>query len=265
MDHKNSKLKKSCRKELAYILKKEAAIRRQAEKKPAEWKSALAKKIPDKVTGSLQTAFGKAFSIIFEKGTAIISKIYNEDDLDQNHKIQDYTIRIKGSRRELKRMRKMAEKSNLVNTALTTAEGAGLGLLGIGMPDIVVFTGVLLRGAYECAMQYGYDYNQPRERYLILCMMEAALSRRDKWVMANGEVNRLLSADCSPTDMELVDQIKHTSDAFAMDMLLLKFVQGLPLIGIIGGLGNPVYYNKIVGYIRLKYYKRYLLGLLNMN
>ncbi len=38
----------------------------------------------------------------------------------------------------------------------------------------------------------------------------------------------------------------------------MKFIQGLPVVGIIGGMGNPVYYRKIMDYIQLKYKKRYL-------
>ena len=44
-------------------------------------------------------------------------------------------------------------------------------------------------------------------------------------------------------------------------MLLLKFVQGLPVIGVLGGAANPVYYRKILTYVQLKYKKRYLLRL----
>ena len=44
------------------------------------------------------------------------------------------------------------------------------------------------------------------------------------------------------------------------DMLVLKFIQGLPVVGIVGGLSNPVYFNKIMEYVRLKYHKRYLLN-----
>lgn len=263
MSYKKSPLQTSCNKELAYIQRKEAMLHRQARKEPADWKQKLSDKVPEKVRVSLQSAFGKAFSIVFEKGTSVITKTYNQDALEQRHKIQDYTIQVKGSRRELKRIRKMVEKSNFANSALTTAEGAGLGILGIGMPDIIVFTGVLLRGAYECSVQYGYDYNLPRERYLILCMMETALLRKDRWEQANQRVDRLLSSDNDPAESEMKEQIKRTSDAFAMDMLLLKFVQGLPIAGIIGGLGNSVYYNKIMKYIQLKYYKRYLLNLQN--
>lgn len=42
-------------------------------------------------------------------------------------------------------------KSNALNTVLTTAEGIGLGVLGIGLPDIMIWTTVLLRGIYASA------------------------------------------------------------------------------------------------------------------
>ena len=45
-----------------------------------------------------------------------------------------------------------------------------------------------------------------------------------------------------------------------MDMLLLKFIQGAPVIGIFGGAGNPVYYSRVMEYVKVKYQKRYLLG-----
>ena len=57
------------------------------------------------------------------------------------------------------------------------------------------------------------------------------------------------------------EQTGRTADAFAMDMVLLKFVQGLPVVGILGGAGNPLYYNKVIKYAELKYRKRYLLKL----
>ena len=44
-------------------------------------------------------------------------------------------------------------------------------------------------------------------------------------------------------------------------MLLLKFIQSLPVVGMIGGMGNPVYYHKVMKYAGLKYRKRYLCGL----
>jgi len=58
---------------------------------------------------------------------------------------------------------------------------------------------------------------------------------------------------------QIEKQIKETASAFAVDMLLLKFIQGLPVVGVIGGAANPVYYNKVIKYVQLKYRKRYLL------
>ncbi len=54
-----------------------------------------------------------------------------------------------------------------------------------------------------------------------------------------------------------------TADAFALDMLLAKFVQGIPVAGILGGISNPIYYRRILDYVQLKYQKRYLLQKIN--
>lgn len=61
-------------------------------------------------------------------------------------------------------------------------------------------------------------------------------------------------------EKELKQQIERTANAFATEMLVTKFIQGLPVVGILGGAANPVYYQKIMRYVQLKYRKRYLLG-----
>ena len=61
-----------------------------------------------------------------------------------------------------------------------------------------------------------------------------------------------------PDQEALKRQRDRTAQTFAMDMLLLKFVQGLPLVGVLGGAGNPVYYRRVLRYVALKYRKRYL-------
>ena len=89
---------------------------------------------------------------------------------------------------------KNAGAANLRNMALTTVEGAGLGLLGIGLPDIVIFTGMLMKGVYEAALHYGFDYDSPQERLFILEMMEASLSRGEERVHMNHEVDTMCAA-----------------------------------------------------------------------
>lgn len=54
-------------------------------------------------------------------------------------------------------------------------------------------------------------------------------------------------------------QLGETASVFAMDFLFLKFVQGLPIIGALGGIASPVYYRKVMKYAQLVYLKQYLL------
>lgn len=256
------KLKRACEKELGYIADREHAMLKRALKDSPVWKRKAVERIPEKVKQGLVSAFGKAFSAVLEKGSSLIGKTFDRDETEKDHMVRDFAVRLKGSRKELRGVRRSAGRVDAVNTAVTAVEGAGLGLLGVGLPDIVLFISFILKGVYQCASHYGRDFSDPRERYLILKMIEASLSRRDDWVRVNGEVDELLMSEYLPSDEEIAEQIKRTADACATDMLFQKFVQGLPIIGVLGGISNPVYYSRITGYVKTKYHKAYVVGLL---
>ena len=253
-------------KEWKYITKQEERLEKAAMRQSTVgpsvlvWKEKLEQKIPVKIYDNLRAAFCKAFSVVFEQGTGIIEKTIRKDQLEKDYEIQNYAIGIKGTRKELKQLRKKAGASGVRDMAVTAAEGIGLGVLGIGLPDIVVFTGFILRGIYETALQYGFTYDATEEKLLILKMMETSLSRGEEWVRVNAEVDRILAKEWHGDHAEddVTQQIRRTADVFALDMLLAKFIQGLPLIGIVGGAGTPVYYGKVIRYAQLKYHKRYL-------
>ena len=159
-------------------------------------------------------------------------------------------------------MVKSAKRSHARNMAMTTVEGIGLGALGIGMPDIVLFISAILRGVYETALNYGYDYISREEQMLILKMMAASLSEGENWQTRSEEIDDLLAGgECDTSKEAYQAQLQDTAAMFAVDMLLLKFIQGLPIVGILGGAANPFYYNKVMRYVQLKYNKRYLLQL----
>lgn len=180
--------------------------------------------------------------------------------IQADHTIRDFAVQVKGGRKELKKMHKSAKQSDLLNLAVTTVEGVGLGALGVGMPDIVLFLGTLLKGVYETALNYGFDYESRQEQLFILKMMQTALSTGEDWVTRNAEVDGMLTLETiGITDDDFKRQMKDTASAFAVDMLLLKFIQGLPVVGILGGAANPVYYSKVMKYVQMKYRKRYLL------
>ncbi len=257
-------------KELKTIKKQEESLRKMAEKaEEPRWKQTLESKVPEQACRNLQQAFCKAFSMVFSKGTAIIEQTYNRNDIEENHQVQNFAFQVKADRKTLLKIRGSAGIASLKNMAITTAEGIGLGMLGIGLPDIVVFVGVLLKGMYEIALHYGFDYDSEEERYFILKLMETAMLKTDAWVAGNGEIDWLIeggfmsgtNAAASDRKYDVERQISRTAELFAMDMVLLKFVQGLPLVGVVGGVGNPLYYGKVIKYAELKYRKRYLCRL----
>lgn len=250
-------------KELQKIEQEEGRLIRSAQKhKDApSWKAELENKIPEKVMSGLQKAFSKAFYLIFEKGTVIIEKTYDKESIAKEFQINDYAMDIKGSRKEIARIRSGASGSNVLNTVVTTVEGVGLGVLGIGLPDIVIWLGVLLRGIYETALKYGFDYEAMEEKMRILKLIEASMASGEEWIALNAAND--VSIDCAvnriPEEDELKQQIEKTANALATQMLVLKFIQGLPVVGILGGAANPIYYQRIMKYVQLKYRKRYLL------
>ena len=258
------KLKKSIQKELNSIDKAETKLKKKANLPSDSYKEKIKSKIPTGINSSLQNAFAKAFTIVFKHGIGIIEKGYDKSEIAADYDVQNYAIDKKGSRKEIRKLKWSAQKSDFLNIPITTAEGIGLGALGIGLPDIVIFVGMILKGIYEVSLRYGYDYDSAHEKYFILMLMKTALSKGQEWESFNEEVNELISSCHTVSDDVLKTEIEETSKVFSTDMLVLKFIQGLPIIGIIGGIFNPVYYNKIMNYVRLKYHKRYLLDKKNI-
>ena len=257
----DKKRTEAVRRELLVVACREKRLQQSAlQAKPAAWKTMMEEKIPDKVYIGLESAFCKGFSIVFKQGRAIIEKGYNKEEMKAVHAVRDAAVQEKGGWKELKRMSWSAQQADLRNLAVTTVEGIGLGALGVGMPDIVLFLGTLLKGVYETALNFGFDYESRQEQLLILKMLETSLSSGTDWVRNNRAVDEMMELETVDiTDQVFDQQIRKTAAVFAVDMLLLKFIQGLPVVGIIGGAANPVYYNKIMKYVQLKYRKRYLL------
>lgn len=249
------------------VEKEEEKLRKRAAKENgAKWKETLETRIPQKILVNLKKAFGKAFELVFEKGTGIIEKTYPKEEMEKDFQIQNYAFDLKGKRKELKKMKAASSKRNLMNLTISTVEGAGLGFLGIGIPDIAVFTGMILKGTYETALHYGFVYDTLSERLFLLKLLEASVSTGEAWKRCNEEVDRMMEvsgevwipSDTDAAKQKVSEQMTKTADAFAVDMLAAKFIQGLPIIGLAGGLSNPVYYRRIMKYVQLKYRKRYL-------
>lgn len=242
------------------LVHREQALERAAiRSRPPRWKEDLEARVPEKVLAGLQSAFSKGFSLVFQQGTKQIEKICRTEALCRQNRELHHAVLHHGRRKDLRKLQSSSQWAQLGNLAITTVEGIGLGALGIGMPDIVIFQCMLLKGIYETALRFGFSYDTPEEQLLILKMMEAAVTRGPARRRCSAEVEALLAADRTPAPEALERQIRQTGAAFATEMLLVKFVQGLPVVGILGGAANPLYYNRVLRYVQLKYQKRYLL------
>jgi len=218
----------------------------------------IEEKIPEKLESVLNTAFYKAFFLIFEKGTGVIEKTFKGEDLQVEFQVNDFRVDKKPTRRSLLKMEAAGKRSKLLNSAVTTVEGVGLGVLGIGIPDIPVFLGMVLKGMYETVASYGYDYNKKEEQILILRMIAAGLADGAEKRKADRLVEEWLGFAPMSATFTFEEEVERASEKLSDAMLMAKFVQGLPVVGAAGGVSNPIVYQKISRYAALKYKKRYL-------
>lgn len=253
----------AARRALAAAERRERRMARRADTRADGWRSAIERKVPQKAAAGIEAAFSKAFALLFESGSGLIERSCRSGEMSALYSVRDYAVDLGSGGAELRRLFGGICRSNLRVTALTSVEGLALGALGIGLPDIVIFLAVLLRGVYSTAMGYGFDCASRREKFFVLKLMQAALSSGEERRRLGAEIDALM-IDCPEPDEALFKkQMEAAASAFAVDMLAVKFIQGLPLIGVIGGAANPVYYRRIAGYAELKYRQRYLRGKLN--
>ena len=243
---------KTLKKELtkARISETDFLIRRKKQKQ-SYIDSKIEKYVPDGLAGTLEAAFTKAFEIIFRDGTGIIKKTYGRGSSDND---------------DIVMLRNRARVILAKDTVVTAAEGTGLGLAGIGLPDIPVFTAVLLRNIYQLAECYGFDYESKTEQVFILKLIETGLSYGESAEKLNDELNALMEQIDNEdyTYYGLISQqIKAASEAVSKEVLYMKFIQTIPVVGVAGGISNLTCLNKVGRFAELKYRKRFIMKTIN--
>lgn len=248
-------------KEWTALEKKEARylMRRREEKTSSALQQKLEEKIPEKLEETLNTAFIKAFDLVFEKGTGLIEKTYNKDQHKTDYQVREYAAGLKESRKTVKAFGRQSQGTRMKNLMISGVEGVGLGLLGIGLPDIPLFTAVILKSVYEIALSYGFEYESEKEQWFILKMIETALKKGEELERNNSLLNAWIDQNgIGETVKGRKEQSKETAAALAEALLYMKFLQGIPVVGVAGGAADTVYLKKITDYAELKYKRRFL-------
>lgn len=255
--------KTRCQKEMEIANKREQRFfDKRISKQESALNRLLAEKVPPKLQQTLDAAFEKAFFLVFEKGTGMIEKIYKKEEMEKAYLVNRYADEIYQSRKSLKAFSKKAEQKSGANFVLSGLMGVGMGAAGIGIPDIPIFTGMLLKCIYEIALNFGYEYSSEEEKYFILLIIEGAVSYGEHFEDVNRKVDEFIMSKRLPEDYRQSEQIKHASSGLSKELLYMKFLQGLPIVGAVGGAYDAVYMKQISEYARLKYYKRFLLKIL---
>ncbi len=217
--------------------------------------------IPDKLKNTLDAAFYKGFQIVFEKGSTYIEKTYQRDKITLEYDINNYAIDKRMNKKHINKLDRYSKQTQLLNSSFSVLEGGVLGVLGIGLPDIPLFLAVLVKTLYEIALSYGYSYDTPEERAYILLLISGAITKGEVQREYNHVLEllgRQLDSDIeSGIDLDL--QMKETSTHLSEALLTAKFIQGIPVVGVIGGAVNYSIVSRAAKYARLKYKKRYLL------
>lgn len=255
-------------------LKENSFIAKHAMEKTAKWIKLVESKVPDTLQDTLEKAFNKAFITVFEKGGTLIEKTYNKDKQERIFKENEKELDAElFNSKSIKKFERQAKRTKLKNLSITTAEGVGLGIFGVGLPDIPLFVSVLLKSIYEIAISYGFSYTTDKEKLFILKIIDTALQSGEELKEKNQEINHMISkydveevVDCHVeemdefvTELKIIRQIDHSAQALSNELLYGKFVQSMTFVGVIGGTADVTCLKRVTDYASLKYRRRFLL------
>lgn len=217
-------------------------------------------RIPVMLIDTMNEAFYRAFQVLFEKGTGLLRLTIAEKKLKADRFIREYYLKEKPDAKRVESFHKSARLGGVMATVLATVEGCVLGLFGMGLPDIPILMSLLLRTVYQTALRYGFRYDSQQERYFILLVLSAALtkgSERCEYSLMADRVGRSIDAG-ERISLNLDEQMRETSKSLARSMLVSKFIQGTSIIGVVGGLSNFSASRRVANMANLKYQKRFL-------
>ena len=169
-------------------------------------------------------------------------------------------MQTKGDRSLIKKLRRPAEKRYFKSLGVAATEGVGLGLLGISLPDIPILIGNMIRTCTVSAQSHGLDTDRKDEQVYMLMMIRLAAMPVEERTAVNRQLDALGDAIDSGKEifLDLETEMKETSERLSMTLLFSRFVMGLPVVGVAGGLYNPVIVSQLHQLAEVKYESRLL-------
>lgn len=234
-------------------------LRRYQERTETALDRKLEEIAPEQLLETLHTAFFKAFEMLFEKGSGLIQRAGRQTARRESYQVNAYAVELRENRQHLRAFSKAAGRAGRGNVALSGAAGVGMGLFGIALPDVVLFTGMLLKNVYETAESYGFPCEGEAERLYALRVIEGALSYGQELRERSQALDRFAQGGAWE-ETDLTEQIRATARCLSEAVLYGKVLQNIPVVGAAGGLGNAFCMNRVRQYSDIKYHKRFLIA-----
>ena len=221
----------------------------------------LEEKIPPALEDVLRGAFRKTFSLLIGSGgTRVLNHTNPKKKRSAMEEIWSKSPSPAKAKKEIRRLNRRRRNARRLQACVSGGEGTVLGILGIGIPDIPILLGILLRGLYETAAAYGFSVDSPEERAYLLLVLQGGVTegerRRDLSHRAD-TLGRAIDHGWN-AEWNLEQEMDVTADLLAERLLFLKFVQGIPVAGAVAGAANLSISNTVAKYAAIKYQKRFL-------
>ena len=236
----------------------EKFLSKYEERQPGALQMKLEELAPEKLVETLHAAFVKAFALVFEKGTGPILKAGKIEDRREACQIRQYAADLRENRKNLRAFSRTAGRAGRGNVLLSGAAGIGMGVFGVMLPDVPLFTALLLKSIYETGETYGYRTEQ--EQLYALRLIEAALSEGEALRKKNAALDAYAQSGAWQDAPTLKEQMEATARKLSEAVLYAKVLQNIPLAGAVGGAGDAVVLSRVQRYAVIKYEKRFLIG-----
>lgn len=242
--------------EWARQLRAEHRWQRQAlNRTPGRLQRELESRVPEAVRKSLTGAFRASLTAALD-GESLLRRTVSRPAVEKRRARTDALLRSPG---RFGGVRDPAKGVVRTAAAAAAVRSAGLGLLGIGLPDIPVFTALLLRNMGQIAHGYGCGTGTRRDRLLWLRILDAALTDGPDYPRRAQRAAQALAGE--PDDPACLPELTgRVAEGLCARLLAAKFLQGIPLAGAAGSLADSRLTASLLDYTALCCNRQYLLG-----
>ena len=90
-------------------------------------------------------------------------------------------------------------------------------------------------------MHYGCSYETEEEQYFILLLIQGAVTHGEEILSIDKEINQYISSSIWVQEKSKEEMIQKTASYLSKELLYMKFLQGIPIVGAVGGAYDVVY------------------------